>query len=129
MQKLQCGDQIEPYKDYYKYEMMKIYQNFEASTNSPVLKKIGDWDVFIVEIQQANTHPPDSVALMIPSTVEGTFYTMARLYSIFIQIQQWLTQVHSILWKQFKEKVEELQEVMLSKLNQAIETSTMIHKN
>ncbi|KAH9440118.1 hypothetical protein Pst134EB_030748 [Puccinia striiformis f. sp. tritici] len=102
MQKLQCGDQIEPYKDYYKYEMMKIYQNFEASTNSPVLKKIGDWDVFIVEIQQANTHPPDSVALMIPSTVEGTFYTMARLYSIFIQIQQWLTQVHSILWKQFK---------------------------
>ncbi|POV94028.1 hypothetical protein PSHT_16472 [Puccinia striiformis] len=105
IQKLQCSDQIKPYRDFYKDRMMKLYQNFEASTNSPVVNKIGDWDFFMVQIQQANTHPAESMGLFIPSTVKGKCYTNTELYPIFINMQQWLTKVHSVLWKEFESDV------------------------
>ncbi|KAI7942633.1 hypothetical protein MJO28_012660 [Puccinia striiformis f. sp. tritici] len=100
--KLHCRGQIEPYKPFYKDRMMKLYQNLEASTNSPVVNKIGDWSFILFEIKQVNTHPSDLMALMIPSTEKGNWYTNPRLYSNVISIQEWLTKVHSVLWKEFK---------------------------
>ncbi|KAH9454993.1 hypothetical protein Pst134EA_022480 [Puccinia striiformis f. sp. tritici] len=100
--KLQCEDQIKPYRAFYKDRMVELYQKFEAPTNSPVVNKIGDWDFFMVKIKQANPHTSDLMALIIPSTVEGKWYTNSRLYSIFTSIQRWMTKVHSLLWKQLK---------------------------
>ncbi|KAH9445504.1 hypothetical protein H4Q26_017891 [Puccinia striiformis f. sp. tritici PST-130] len=102
IQKLSSGDQIKPYKAFYQDRMVNSYQDFEASTNLPVVKKIGDWDFFMVQIQQDNIHPSDLMGLIIPSTTKGKLYTNSGLYSIFTSIQNWLTKVHSILWKHFK---------------------------
>ncbi|KAI7945394.1 hypothetical protein MJO29_011782 [Puccinia striiformis f. sp. tritici] len=102
IQKLSSGDQIKPYKAFYQDRMVNLYWDFETSTNLPVVKKIGNWDFFMVQIQQDNIHPSDLMGLIIPSTRELKFYTNPGLYSIFTNIQNWMTTVHSIMWKHFK---------------------------
>jgi hypothetical protein len=102
-QKNEFGHQFDQYPIYYLDTMKGIYQDAEVSIGSgSLMRTIGDFLAFEITIQSVNFHSSEFATLVIPSASQHEVYHIEKLFTIMRNLQKWLTQIHSILWREVK---------------------------